>query len=73
MATVGKAAGKSIAYEALPITKVEQVVGRDWMLMYKWFDEVGYICEPEALRKKWRIPLTSFSERISEAARVKEL
>lgn len=73
MALVGKTTGRDIVYEALPIAQAEQAVGRDWMLMYKWFDEVGYICEPKALQKKWGISLTNFREHIAKADWVKQL
>ncbi len=73
MAVVGKATEKRIAYEALPIAQAEQALGRDWMLMFKWFDEVGYVCKPKALRKKWGIPLTSFTAHVANAAWVKQV
>lgn len=73
MALISETTGKTIAYEALPITQAEQAIGRDWMLMFKWFDEVGYLCQPEALRKKWGIPLTSFTEHVAKADWAKQL
>jgi uncharacterized protein YbjT (DUF2867 family) len=73
MALISEATGRTIAYEALPITQAEQAIGRDWMLMFKWFDEVGYLCQPEALRKKWGIPLSSFTEHVAKADWAKQL
>jgi uncharacterized protein YbjT (DUF2867 family) len=73
MALVSKATGRTINYEVMPFEQAEQAVGRDRMMMFKWFDEVGYICEPKTLRKKWGIPLTRFAEYVAKADWVKQL
>lgn len=41
--------------------------------MFKWFDEVGYLCQPAALRKKWGFPLTGFTEHVAKADWAKQL
>lgn len=64
---VSKAMGKPIQYEPLPEAQWESVLGRDWMVMFRWFHEVGYRVNLATLQKRWGISLTRFRDFISAA------
>ena len=52
--------GRQVTYEQLPPHEVEASFGREWAVMFRWFDEVGYAVDVEALRGEWGIPVTGF-------------
>lgn len=58
---ISRALGKMIRYEAIPADKAEEAVGRDFALMYKWFNEAGYSVDIGGLRH-FGIHLTTFPE-----------
>lgn len=55
------AMNREIRYEQIPEEKAESAVGRDFALMYRWFNRQGYQVDIEELQNRWRIPLTRFS------------
>jgi uncharacterized protein YbjT (DUF2867 family) len=55
------ATNQPIRYEAIPEEKAEAAVGRDFALMYRWFNRQGYQVDIESLKDRWGIRLTSFS------------
>ena len=55
------ATNQSIRYETIPEEKAEAAVGRDFALMYRWFNRQGYQVDIEELKNRWGIRLTSFS------------
>ena len=44
--------GREIHYLKVPLEQVRQTMGEDGALMFKWFDEVGYSADIEALRRE---------------------
>ena len=52
--------GRQVVYEHLPRQQVEAAFGTEWAVMFRWFEEVGYAVDVEALRGEWRIPVTGF-------------
>lgn len=65
--------GKKIAYEQVPDDQLEKTVGHDFALMFRWFNEVGYQIDIDALKQRWGIPLTSFKEAVSKAPWVQKI
>ncbi len=66
-ARISKALNRPVRYEVIPDDKVEAAVGPDFAAMYRWFNREGYNVEIEALRKTYRIPLTSFDRYLSRS------
>jgi uncharacterized protein YbjT (DUF2867 family) len=55
------AMNREIRYEQIPEEKAESAVGRDFAMMYRWFNRQGYQVDIEELQNRWEIPLTRFS------------
>ncbi len=66
-ARISKALNRPIRYEVIPDDKVEAAVGPDFAAMYRWFNREGYKVDVEALRKTYRIPLTSFDKYLNRS------
>ena len=66
-ARISRALNRPIRYEVLPDEKAEAAVGPDFAAMYRWFNREGYKVDIEALRKTYRIPLTSFDRYLSRS------
>ncbi|MGB3940895.1 MAG: NmrA/HSCARG family protein [Candidatus Manganitrophaceae bacterium] len=64
-------AGRPVEFQQMPENEVEAAMGRDFALMFRWFNEGGYSVDIPALRKRWGIPLTTFKEAIADAPWVK--
>lgn len=64
---ISKALGKPIQYELLPNDGLEQAVGHDFAVMFRWFNAVGYSVDIPALQKRWGIPLTTFKDVVAAA------
>jgi uncharacterized protein YbjT (DUF2867 family) len=62
------AMNREIRYETIPEGKAEASVGRDFALMYRWFNRRGYQVDIEALRNRWGIRLTSFPRWLGRSA-----
>jgi uncharacterized protein YbjT (DUF2867 family) len=54
--------GKTISYVRLPDDKAEEIFGHDMVLMYKWFEKVGYNVNIVSLESEWGIPVKRFRE-----------
>lgn len=57
---ISRVLSRPIRYEPIPEDRAEQALGRDWALMFKWFNEHGYDVDIETLRSRFDIPLTPF-------------
>jgi uncharacterized protein YbjT (DUF2867 family) len=56
---------RTIRYDHIPESRAEEAVGRDWALMFRWFNEYGYDVDVEGTRRRFEyygIPLTSFRQ-----------
>lgn len=67
LAIISKALGKPIQYALLPNEGLEQAVGHDFAVMFRWFNAVGYSVDIPALQKRWGIPLTKFTDVVATA------
>ena len=54
------AGGLFLDVGGLPDEQAEAAMGRDFALMFDWFNRVGYSVDIPALEKKWKVPLTRF-------------
>jgi hypothetical protein len=61
------ATGRALVYEQLPDDSAEQVLGRDWALMFRWFDKVGYDVDLQAIESRWQVPVTSFDRWVRQS------
>lgn len=59
--------GRPIRYQQMPDDQVEAAVGHDFAVMFRWLNEVGFSADIPALRQRYGIPLTSFTELIAGA------
>lgn len=57
---LSKTMHRPIRFEPLPDEQAEAALGRDFALMFDWFNRVGYSVDIPALEKKWKVPLTRF-------------
>ena len=64
---LSKAMGQKVVFQQIPFDQVEKAAGHDMALMFKWFNDVGYNVDIEALRKDYGIPLTKFTEVVATA------
>lgn len=65
--------GQKIEYERLPDGQLENILGHDMAVMFRWFSDVGYSVDIPALEKRWGIKLTKFKELITIAPWAKQL
>ena len=66
-ALLSRATGRPVQFQQMPDDQVEATLGRDFALMFRWFNEGGYRVGISALGKRWGIPLTTFKEAIADA------
>lgn len=59
--------GHQIQFQQIPEDQLEKLVGHDFALMFRWFNEVGYSVDIPALRQRYGVPLTSFADLIKTA------
>jgi len=59
--------GHSVQFKQMPDDQAEAALGHDMMLMFRWFNKVGYNVDTTALQKQWGIPLTKFKDLINQA------
>lgn len=52
---------RQIRYQRIPDDRAEDLLGYDLSAMYAWINEEGFDVDIEALKKRYGIPLTSFS------------
>ena len=62
---LSEAMGQKVVFEQIPDTQAKSIVGGDFALMYKWFNEEGYHVDIEGLRKAFGIPLTKFNDAVA--------
>jgi uncharacterized protein YbjT (DUF2867 family) len=62
LGVVSRVNGRPIGYEMLPDDRLEQAVGLDMALMFRWFNDVGYKVDIPALESRWDIVMTRFRE-----------
>lgn len=63
---ISRALSRIVRYEHVPEEKAEQALGRDWALMFAWFNEHGYDVDIGALKERYEIPLRSFRRYLEE-------
>ena len=66
-AHLSRTKGRQIQFQQIPDDQVEKLMGHDFALMFRWFNEVGYSVDIPALRQRYGIPLTSFVDLIKTA------
>lgn len=59
---ISRVTNHEIRYEVIPDDRLEEAVGTDMAIMYRWFNEVGYHVDIPALLKHWEVPLTTFRD-----------
>lgn len=59
---LSEAMGCSIRFQEFPEAQAESVLGHDFAMMFRWFNEVGYAIDVDALTQRFRIPLLSFRD-----------
>lgn len=64
---LSRSMARKIQYEQLPDDQLENALGHDMAVMFRWFNKVGYNVDIPALEKRWGINLTKFKEVIAEA------
>jgi uncharacterized protein YbjT (DUF2867 family) len=57
--TFGRVVGREIDYYQVPWDQFEEQMGEEYAVMYRWFDDVGYEADIEALRREYP-ELTTF-------------
>lgn len=64
---LSKSMASKIQYEQLPDDQLENALGHDMAVMFRWFNKVGYNVDIPVLKKRWGINLTTFKELVAEA------
>ena len=59
--------GRSIDYEQLPDEQLEEALGHDVAVMFRWINQESFDMDIPALEKRWGIPLTRFRDMIAKA------
>ncbi len=59
--------GRQVRFQQMPDDQAEVALGRDFALMFRWFNEVGYAVDIPALQKRFGIPLTAFTQILTQA------
>ncbi len=59
---ISRVLSRRIRFERIPDERAEYTVGKDWALMFKWFNEHGYEADIPGLRRLYGIPPTSFRQ-----------
>ena len=70
-AAISKITGSKINYIPMSYEDCEKYFGLDFTIMFRWFNDVGYIHNIPALTKKYGIPATNFSDYLKTAPWVK--
>ena len=48
----GRIAGREVVYYQVPLDQFEEQMGEEYAVMYRWFNDVGYEADVEALRRE---------------------
>jgi uncharacterized protein YbjT (DUF2867 family) len=59
---LSEAMGRPIRFQEFPEDQAESALGHDLAVMFRWFNEVGYAIDVDALTQRFRIPLLSFRD-----------
>lgn len=59
--------GRPVRFQEIPDDQVKAMMGHDFALMFRWFNEVGYSVDIPALRQRYGIPLTTFADLVTGA------
>lgn len=70
-AHLSRTMGRPIQFQQMPDGQVEAAMGHDFAVMFRWLNEVGFSVDIPALRQRFGIPLTSFTEVIARAKQAK--
>lgn len=65
---LSKSMASKIQYEQIPDDQLENALGHDMAVMFRWFNKVGYNVDIPVLKKRWGINLSTFKEVIAEAS-----
>lgn len=63
---LSKSISKTVTFEQLPDEQAVKAMGKDFTMMFKWFDEVGYSVDIAGLEQKWGITMKKFSDVINQ-------
>ncbi len=66
-AHLSRTMGRPIQFQQMPDEQVEATMGYDFAVMFRWLNEVGFSVDIPALRQRFEIPLTSFTDVIARA------
>ncbi len=66
-AHLSRTMGRPIQFQQMPDEQVEATMGYDFAVMFRWLNEVGFSVDIPALRQRFGIPLTSFTDVIARA------
>lgn len=66
-AHLSRTMGRPIQFQQMPDEQVEATMGHDFAVMFRWLNEVGFSVDIPALRQRFGIPLTSFTDVIARA------
>lgn len=53
--------GRDVVYQQVPFEQFEKQMGREWAVMFRWFEDHGYEADIDALRRE-HPALTSFGQ-----------
>lgn len=70
-AHLSRTMGRPIQFQQMPDEQVEPTMGYDFAVMFRWLNEVGFSVDIPALRQRFGIPLTSFTDVITRAGSAK--
>ena len=70
-AHLSRTMGRPIQFQQMPDEQVEPTMGYDFAVMFRWLNEVGFSVDIPALRQRFGIPLTSFTDVITRAGLAK--
>ncbi|MFN2384092.1 MAG: NmrA/HSCARG family protein [Gemmatimonadota bacterium] len=59
---IGRASGRPVEFTPLPDEQAEAAIGHDLALMFKWFNDVGYVVDVPALERRFGVPATSLEQ-----------
>jgi uncharacterized protein YbjT (DUF2867 family) len=60
--------GHKINYETMPFETAESMLGHDFTVMFKWFNEVGYNVDIPGIENQWGIKATRFRDWLKSSA-----
>jgi len=61
-ALLTKTMGRPVSFQEFPLDQAESALGHDFAVMFRWFNDVGYVIDIPKLKQQYGIPLTTFAE-----------